>query len=314
MAPKKRSACVTSTSMLTEAQITEGWFVHDHRGTPIWGRTVPESGPQAGRDVVLVHGAAAHLHWWDAMLAHIGRPWRTTVFDLSGHGRSGHRPDGYQAELWADELASVIAHRSRAGSAAVVAHSMGGLIATATAALFPERVEELVIVDVTFRPPHPATAHQLRGRPGRERTIHPDRPTAMRHFRLVPSGSTADPDVLQQLAALSYEQANGGWRVRFDPRVFQHFTDAMIHDWLGRIRCPVTLIGGELSPAVTEARADYVAGRVGRPIRWGRIPGAHHHVQLDNPAVLGDRLVKLLAGEEPPGLRWTAGDATGTSA
>ena len=130
--------------MLTEAQIAEGWFVLDHQGTPIWGRTIPASGSGTERDVVLIHGAGAHLHWWDAMLAHVGRPWRTTVFDLSGHGRSGHRPDGYRAELWADEVATVIARQSLTGSATVVAHSMGGLIATAMAAQFPERIDELI--------------------------------------------------------------------------------------------------------------------------------------------------------------------------
>lgn len=299
--------------MLTEAQIAEGWFVLDHQGTPIWGRTIPASGSGTERDVVLIHGAGAHLHWWDAMLAHVGRPWRTTVFDLSGHGRSGHRPDGYRAELWADEVATVIARQSLTGSATVVAHSMGGLIATAMAAQFPERIDEIIVLDVTFQPPEPGTAHAPRGRPGRERTIHPDFATAMRRFRLVPEGSTADPDLIRQLAALSYERADGGWRVRFDPRVFQQFTDAMIHDWLGRVRCPVTLIGGELSPAVTEDRAEYVARRLGQPIRWGTIPGAHHHVQLDRPAALGDLLVRLLAGEEPPGLRWATGAATGAS-
>ncbi|MEV0732938.1 alpha/beta hydrolase [Polymorphospora sp. NPDC050346] len=276
-------------------------FVLEHRGTPVRGRVLP--GDENGRDVVLIHGAGAHGHWWDAMLGHVGRRWRATVFDLSGHGESGHRSQGYGGETWASEVASVIRYGARSGSATLVAHSMGGLVGAATAALYPQMVDELVLLDVGIRPPRADTAHQPRGRPGRERTVHVDIDTAISRFRLVPSGSTASAGLVRDLASRSYERIPQGWRVRFDPAVFQRFTDAAIHDWLGRIDCPVTLVGGALSPAVTEVSARYVAGRLGRPIRWGLVPAAHHHVQLDRPGPLADLLVELLDGGEPSGLR-----------
>ncbi|MFB6394785.1 alpha/beta fold hydrolase [Polymorphospora lycopeni] len=276
-------------------------FVLDHRGTPLRGRVLPGAGN--GPDVVLIHGAGAHGHWWDAMLGHVGGRWRATVFDLSGHGESGHRSQGYDGETWASEVASVIRYGSRTGSATLVAHSMGGLVGAATAALHPGLVNELVMLDVAIRPPRAGTAHRPRGRPGRERTIHADLDTAISRFRLVPSGSTASAGLVRDLAGHSYEQVPRGWRVRFDPAVFQRFTDAVIHEWLGRIDCPVALVGGALSPAVTEASARYVAGRVGRPVRWGLVPAAHHHVQLDRPGPLADLLVELLDGDEPSGLR-----------
>ena len=39
--------------------------------------------------VVLVHGGAAHAHWWVSIAPHLARDYAVVALDLSGHGDSG---------------------------------------------------------------------------------------------------------------------------------------------------------------------------------------------------------------------------------
>src|SRR5690606_17912941 len=75
----------------------------DVEGCPIhalsWGDT-------AKPGLVLVHGGAAHAHWWDFIAPQLTHHYHVAAVDLSGHGDSGHR-DGYAMEQWAREVLEV---------------------------------------------------------------------------------------------------------------------------------------------------------------------------------------------------------------
>ncbi|MGX1702019.1 alpha/beta fold hydrolase [Microbacterium sp. NPDC055357] len=272
-------------------------------GTSIRGEI--RDGVPGAPDVVMVHGAAAHHHWWDWMLGEVGDRWNAVALDLSGHGESGWR-EQYSGRTWADEVAAVIDGCTRTGRATVVGHSMGALVSIATAATYPELVERLVLVDIPIRRPGD-DQDRPRGRSLGPARIHQDRSTALESFRLLPEGSTASRKTLRDLAEWSYGPVPGGWRVRFDPSLFGQFTDSLIDEWLGRVIAPVTMIGGALSPAITGDAIDYVASRVAGGVTWGMVEGAHHHVQVDRPDALAKVLMDTVAADRNsvavPGLR-----------
>jgi pimeloyl-ACP methyl ester carboxylesterase len=105
----------------------------------LWGSGPPE--------IVLVHGGAQNAHTWDTVALALDRP--LLAVDLPGHGHSDGGPDGtINAGTNGRDLATVI--RELAPEArGVVGMSLGGISSLALAALAPELVRKLVLVDVT---------------------------------------------------------------------------------------------------------------------------------------------------------------------
>jgi pimeloyl-ACP methyl ester carboxylesterase len=107
---------------------------------------VREDGPTDGSPVVLLHGFACSLGWWDALVPELARDHRVIRFDLLGHGGSEKPREGYGMESQAERVAAAL-DRLGVRRAAVVGHSMGGSVATALVERRPRLVESLVIVD-----------------------------------------------------------------------------------------------------------------------------------------------------------------------
>ncbi|MFD5215835.1 alpha/beta fold hydrolase [Microbacterium sp. NPDC058345] len=111
------------------------------------GRTLSALRYGAGEpEVTFLHGAGLNAHTWDAVVLLLGRP--ALVVDLAGHGDSSWRDDAdYAPDALANDVA--IALQTWAPRPQVlVGHSLGGLAAASAAARHPERVRELVLVDI----------------------------------------------------------------------------------------------------------------------------------------------------------------------
>lgn len=72
-----------------------------------------------------------------------------TAVDLVGHGLSSHRPIGshYHFIDWVSDLLDVIEQISPQQPVNLIGHSLGGMLATVVAGLYPERVRSLVLID-----------------------------------------------------------------------------------------------------------------------------------------------------------------------
>src|SRR5262245_1024958 len=107
-----------------------------------------EWGEAAAPVVVLLHGITGHARTWDDEAAALARRFRVLVLDQRGHGGSDPAPDGdYRTvTLTADFAAFVDA--LGLGTFRLVGLSMGGRVAIAYTAQHPERVGQLVIVDI----------------------------------------------------------------------------------------------------------------------------------------------------------------------
>ena len=115
---------------------------------------VREYGPNNGRAIVLLHGYAASIEWWDPVAERLAAEGnRVIAVDLVGHGGSEAPAD--------DEAYSADSSRMRSWPrsreldvrrADLVGHSMGGDVATAIVERFPSLVERVVVID-TFAAP-----------------------------------------------------------------------------------------------------------------------------------------------------------------
>lgn len=98
--------------------------------------------------VTLLHGGGLNAHTWDDTILVLDTP--ALAIDLPGHGESAWRDDfDYSAQSNAVTVADVIDALAPRSAQVVVGQSLGGLTAIALAALRPDLVRALVIVDVS---------------------------------------------------------------------------------------------------------------------------------------------------------------------
>jgi pimeloyl-ACP methyl ester carboxylesterase len=102
-----------------------------------------------GNPVVLIHGLAASLHDWDALIPRLVESgYSTYALDLLGHGESP-KPEtsAYQMDWLVDHFIAWMERLNLAEPPVVVGHSLGGYVALEYARRFPARTRGLVLVD-----------------------------------------------------------------------------------------------------------------------------------------------------------------------
>lgn len=108
--------------------------------------------------MLFVHGFPEFWYCWHAQLDEFGKDYRAVAFDLRGHNLSD-KPEGveaYRIKPLLEDLRQLIEYL-RAGqedkSCVLVAHDWGGAIAWTFAALYPQYVNKLAIINAPHTVP-----------------------------------------------------------------------------------------------------------------------------------------------------------------
>ena len=105
-----------------------------------WGN--PDAPP-----LIFVHGGRDHCRSWDWVADRLRNDWHIIAPDLRGHGDSQWSDDGnYPVTSFVYDLAQLV-HQMDAGPVTIVAHSLGGNVATRFTGLFPDTVAKLVCIE-----------------------------------------------------------------------------------------------------------------------------------------------------------------------
>lgn len=265
-----------------------------------------ETDGEAGREVLLLHGyldlARSFVEVIEALAA---QGYRVIAPDFRGHGDTDRTPPGsyyhymdYVADL--DALFEVLG----LARAHVVAHSMGGGVATRFAGARPERVRSLCLLEGVGPPAMPADVApdrttawldglaKLRRRGPRPMATIDD---VMARMRV--SHPALDVETLRHVATISTRALpEGGYVFRFDP--LHQTTSPMRYDaeavdaFLPRITCPVMHIdGGEIT-----AWPDLAARATRYPnARFVTLEGAGHMMHWTRPAETSAAVLAFLA-------------------
>jgi pimeloyl-ACP methyl ester carboxylesterase len=264
----------------------------------VWGEAEPE--------IVLLHGGSQNAHTWDTVAMAL-RPRPLVAIDLPGHGHSDG-PGSQQLETRSPIAAAedvAVAVRALAPNArGIVGMSYGGLTAIALAAVAPELVRRLVLVDVlpglkAERAQHiadfvngPATFPSFEELLARTMEFNPTRRESSLRRGILHNA--------QQLDDGSWVWRHSRWRLDAPaepaPSTDQPVRDGRYFDdlaeVLGRIQVPVLLARG--------MRADSVLGDDDEAELRRRLPSAEvvhfdeagHSIQGDMPL----ELAKTIAG------------------
>lgn len=254
-------------------------------------------GEPGRRGLVFVHGGAAHAHWWAHIASRFASTHRVVAVDLSGHGDSDFREDGYRLERFAGEVMAAARDAGIDGPPVIIGHSFGGFVATVTAALHADRVAGAIVCDSPIAEPDPEVgSHRSRRAFGKVR-VYPTREEALARFHPEPRQKNELGYVLRYIGPWSLREVDGGWSWKFDHRIFEGFangTRALALPYLGEVRCRYALLRSEhglVTPGIGQAMYEKL-GRVAPVIE---LPQAGHHAMLDEPLVLLTAIRTLLA-------------------
>lgn len=116
-----------------------------------------KSGTTLPAVMVLLHGTSASLHTWEGWTTQLSDEYCVVSMDLPGFGLTGPFIDEttkYTSENYADFVTQVL-DKLHLKNVTLVGNSLGGKIAWRTAALYPDYVKNLILIDSVGYPATP---------------------------------------------------------------------------------------------------------------------------------------------------------------
>ncbi|RAK64099.1 alpha/beta fold hydrolase [Hymenobacter edaphi] len=103
-----------------------------------------------GRPLVILHGLFGTLDNWQTLARQWAAHFRVILVDLRNHGRSPHAAEHTYA-LMAEDVRGLFDQLQLPADTTLLGHSMGGKVAMRFALDHPERVRQIVVVDIAPR-------------------------------------------------------------------------------------------------------------------------------------------------------------------
>jgi len=285
--------------------------VHSPEGADIfvrWGGT--------GAVVVLIHGYAENSDSWAPLAANLMKDHTVVVPDLRGIGRSSKPTGGYDKKTQAKDIRAVVTALGF-DRTFVVAHDIGNMVAYAYAAMYPDKVERLVVMDAPIPGIEPWNTILLNPGVWHFNFHGPDaeRLVAGReriYFDRIWNDFTGDPsepdDATRNFFTATYAQP-GGMRAGFAQ--FTAFsTDAADNKVFEQMKLtmPVLAVGGEKSFATLQA---VIMRHVAINVQEAVVPRSGHWLMEESPVYTVDLIRKFLDSPGAIPVRTTAGGDLG---
>ena len=277
---------------------TEGYAELD--GAPIhyfrWGNP-------ALPGIVLTHGFMAHARCWAFIAPLLAERYCLAAFDLSGMGDSGWRAN-YDVEVRSRECRAVAEHAGL-NNPALVCHSYGGSVGLMAAVNDPEYWSRLIVCDMTMLAPGEPSRfeqHQQRraARGIRPHQVQPSYEAIRQRFRLAPDQPCANQFLMDYMAKHSVKETEGGYVWKFDPAIMS-LDDNRSPDWWASIAptfanlpMPRGIIYGQHSTMMSARVKTFIREQANDLIPLVGVPGAHHHIMMDQPIALSTTIDALL--------------------
>jgi pimeloyl-ACP methyl ester carboxylesterase len=244
----------------------------------IWDPSRPPNPTHPAVEVLLIHGGAETRQWWDHIAPLLRGASRIVAFDFSGHGDSDSR-EAYSLESWATEAAAVAA--ALLGPRPVlVGHSMGGLVAHLASQRTPEAYAGVVALDSPTQRTadgHAVRRDKIASRPGR---TYPTEAEAVAAFKPYPPTPTAPTAVMEHIGRAAYRQVSNEWRRKFDPQAYNR--PQAPDDFVQRAPVPTWWVRAD-DGFIDDEMADRIASALGSRGSFLLMPGAGHHLPLEQP-------------------------------
>lgn len=245
-------------------------------------------GDRSKPGLLLCHGNGAHAHWYDFVAPSFAADYHVIAMTFAGMGGSDWR-ERYDLNTFSAEQIAVCEQAGlfdQGRKPVIVAHSFGGFITMNTAAQHSDKFAGVMIVDSPIRPPE----DEWDGPPVRStrNRVYASLEAGLARFRLAPAQPCENHFIVDYIGRHSLKQVENeagqtGWTWKFDPGVFVKFDfDRSSTNLVSNITCKLAFLRGEDSVLVSDRIWDFMCG-LRDDIATASIPGAQHHVMLDQP-------------------------------
>lgn len=232
------------------------------------------------------------------------------ALDFAGHGLSAHRPPGTSYHL-VDHVADV-AHAIKSLELErfnLIGHSLGAGVSILYAAIYPESVEKLVLIDgvgpLTETPGKSGDRLRKSIDAGMDLAFAPESPPKIyaRWETLVEARLKASP-IAQRSAELLVKrgasECDDGIFLRSDRRLRHpspiYFTEATVMHFIRRVTCPTLVVLAKQGMVI---QRDQTRKRLSafKDVTVSEIEG-QHHLHMDHPADVANEINRFFAVQE----------------
>lgn len=259
----------------------------------------------AGTPVLLVHGFGHNRVVWEKIMRALPERLRPISVDLRGHAESPWSPAGeYDLGCYAADLEALTAELGL-DPLHVIAHSLGGSIATLFAARTSARIASLTLVDTGPALESSGSSHVLDEVASGLRSFATVAEYRASLAAIYPLG---DRELLDRLAETGLvRRLDGRFEPALDPGVVgdggtpEQLAETTRQLWqaLAALVCPVLVVRGGLSAILSEKVAIEMVDHVLLDGRLVTLPRAGHGIMLDDGIGLARVVGEFLAAVRP---------------
>jgi pimeloyl-ACP methyl ester carboxylesterase len=258
--------------------------------------------PGADPPLLFVHATGFHGRCWDSIIRALpGR--RALAVELRGHGRSAKPDPPYRWRAFGCDLAA-LAGRLELRGATGAGHSSGGHALVLLAALAPDALAELLIIDPTIYPPErygqpPVDASFTLRRKNHWHSVH----EMIERLRSKPAFAAWRPEILRDYCEYGLLPQGNHFVLACPPAVETSiYTEASapesnLYPEIAGIQHPVTVLraGKQRSLGVLDLSASPTAPDLAHKFSRGRdilLEDHSHYIPMEDP----EAVIKLLNG------------------
>lgn len=237
--------------------------------------------------VLFLHGTGQDHTIWVLPTRYFARHNRNVLaVDLPGHGRSGGKPLE-SIEAMADWAVQVL-DAAGLGIAAVVGHSLGSLVAIATAARHPQRVRAIALVGVTV--PMPVSGFLLdNARQDKHEAI--EMLNYWGYSKSAQLGGNATPGNWMLGGGMRLMEKAGPGVIHTDLNACNEYIEGLGH--AASVACPALLILGERDMLTPVRSAMKVAAALPNAEKTV-LEGSGHALLAEKPDPVLDQLIRVV--------------------
>lgn len=252
-----------------------------------------------GPPIVFVHGAIMDHRMWTAQMNALDGEFTTVAYDVRGHGRTGGSDvPTYTVDLYVEDLDALLAALDL-HQPVLCGLSLGGCIAQAYAATYPEKVAGLVLADTFTQAPLGLTGRllftNLRFFAALDRII---RYKALNRFQIrvgnvIKPGVAGESGTVQELIDTAPTIPHAEFVKIVDSLVAFPRSSSVP---LSQIDVPTLVLYGENEPSLMRDHAVLMGELIPNTVAVTEIPDAGHASNIDNPDVFTEALREFLDG------------------
>lgn len=277
-------------------------------------------GPEHGHPVLCLHGWSDNCGTFDTLLPLLPKDYQYVAIDLAGHGHSSHRPEGvlYAFPSYVLDVCRVVS-ALQWSKFSIIAHSMGGNVAGSFSALYPDKVDALVLLDsFGFLPTEmkeiPKVMRQgLDGLIQYEKKTEEERRRVYTYEKALERLMSVNRNLSEKSAKILLQrgsvQVEGGVMFSRDFRInlknVARLTMDQVTELQSRIEAPVLIVLADsgfenlfIAPEQKKFLSDLLQVYRNKNNSVVTVPG-DHHVHLNNPEVVAPIVSEFLRRKAP---------------